>query len=29
LAKGLNSHDGKITFKAVAEAHGYEFSPVF
>ncbi len=29
LAKGLNTHDGKITFKAVAEAHGYEFSPVF
>ncbi len=29
LAKGLNTHDGKVTFKAVAEAHGYEFSPVF
>jgi alanine dehydrogenase len=29
LARGLNTHDGKVTFKAVAEAHGYEFSPVF
>lgn len=29
LAKGLNTHDGKVTYKAVAEAHGYEFSPVF
>jgi alanine dehydrogenase len=29
LAKGLNTHAGKITYKAVAEAHGYEFSPVF
>ena len=28
LAKGLNTHDGKVTYKAVAEAHGYEFSPV-
>ena len=29
LAKGLNTHDGKVTYKAVAEAHGYEFAPVF
>jgi len=29
LAKGLNTHDGKVTYKAVAEAHGYEFSPIF
>jgi alanine dehydrogenase len=29
LAKGLNTHQGKVTYKAVAEAHGYEFSPVF
>jgi alanine dehydrogenase len=29
LAKGLNTHEGKVTYKAVAEAHGYEFSPVF
>jgi alanine dehydrogenase len=29
LAKGLNTHAGKITYKAVAEAHGYEFSPIF
>ena len=28
LAKGLNTYDGKVTYKAVAEAHGYEFSPV-
>ena len=28
LAKGLNVHDGKVTYKAVAEAHGYEFTPV-
>jgi alanine dehydrogenase len=28
LAKGLNTHDGKVTYKAVADAHGYEFSPV-
>ena len=27
LAKGLNTHAGKVTYKAVAEAHGYEFSP--
>jgi len=24
----LNTHAGKVTYKAVAEAHGYEFSPV-
>ena len=29
LAKGLNTHQGRVTYKAVAEAHGYEFSPVF
>ena len=29
LAKGLNTHDGKVTYKAVAEAHGYQHSPVF
>ncbi len=29
LAKGLNTHAGKITYRAVAEAHGYEYSPVF
>jgi len=23
LAKGLNVHDGKIYYSAVAEAHGY------
>jgi len=28
LAKGLNTHKGKVTYKAVAEAHGYEFSPI-
>jgi alanine dehydrogenase len=28
LAKGLNTHDGKVTYKAVADAHGYEFSQV-
>ena len=28
LAKGLNTHNGKVTYKAVAEAHGYEFLPV-
>jgi alanine dehydrogenase len=28
LAKGLNTHGGKVTYKAVADAHGYEFSPV-
>ena len=28
LAKGLNTHDGKVTYKAVAEAHGYEYSPI-
>lgn len=29
LAKGLNTHDGKVTFRAVAEAHGYEYEPIF
>ena len=28
LGKGLNTHDGKVTYKAVAEAHGYEYSPI-
>lgn len=22
---GLNVHDGKVTYRAVAETHGYEF----
>ena len=29
LAKGLNTNSGKVTYQAVAEAHGYEFSPIF
>ena len=29
LSKGLNTHAGKVTYQAVAEAHGYEFSPIF
>ena len=29
LAKGLNTHAGKVTYKAVAEVHGYEYSPIF
>ncbi len=28
LTKGLNTHAGEVTYEAVAEAHGYEFSPV-
>jgi alanine dehydrogenase len=24
LAKGLNTHDGKVVYKEVAEAHGLE-----
>ncbi|APF41158.1 alanine dehydrogenase [Neomicrococcus aestuarii] len=28
FANGLNTHKGKVTFKSVAEAHGYEFTPV-
>ena len=29
LAKGLNVCEGKITYEAVAKAHGYQFSPLF
>jgi alanine dehydrogenase len=29
LSKGLNTHAGRVTYQAVAEAHGYEFSPIF
>ena len=29
LAKGLNTHAGQVTYQAVAEAHGYEFSSIF
>jgi alanine dehydrogenase len=28
LAKGLNVSSGKIRYEAVAQAHGYEFSPI-
>ncbi|HJV46254.1 MAG TPA: alanine dehydrogenase [Bacillota bacterium] len=28
LAKGINVIDGKVTFKAVAEAHGYPHTPI-
>ena len=28
LAKGLNVCEGKITYEAVAKAHGYQFSPL-
>ena len=28
LAKGLNVCEGKITYEAVAKAHGYQFSPI-
>jgi alanine dehydrogenase len=28
LAKGVNVVDGKVTYKAVAEAHGLEYTPV-
>ena len=28
LAKGLNVHDGKIYYAAVAEAHGYEHAKI-
>jgi len=28
LAKGINIIDGKVTYKAVAEAHGYNYIPI-
>jgi len=28
LAKGLNVHEGAITYEAVARAHGYSYSPI-
>jgi alanine dehydrogenase len=28
LARGVNVLDGKITYRAVAEAHGLEFHPL-
>jgi alanine dehydrogenase len=28
LARGVNVMDGKITYEAVAEAHGLEFTPL-
>ena len=28
LAKGLNTHEGAITYEAVATAHGYSYSPI-
>jgi alanine dehydrogenase len=28
LARGVNVLDGKVTYEAVAEAHGYEFTPL-
>jgi alanine dehydrogenase len=28
LAKGFNVIDGKVTFKAVADAHGYKYFPI-
>jgi alanine dehydrogenase len=28
LALGVNVLDGKVTYRAVAEAHGYEFTPL-
>ncbi|MFC7392117.1 alanine dehydrogenase [Scopulibacillus cellulosilyticus] len=28
IAKGINVVDGKVTFKAVADAHGYEYHPL-
>jgi alanine dehydrogenase len=29
LAKGINTAQGKVTFKAVAEAHGYEHADIY
>ena len=28
LAKGLNTHDGKVTYKAVADVHGFPYEEV-
>jgi alanine dehydrogenase len=28
LARGVNAIDGKLTYEAVAEAHGLEYSPL-
>jgi alanine dehydrogenase len=28
LARGVNVLEGKVTYEAVAEAHGYEFTPL-
>ena len=28
LAKGLNTHEGQVTYEAVATAHGYQYSPI-
>jgi alanine dehydrogenase len=28
LARGVNVADGKLTYEAVAEAHGLEFTPL-
>jgi alanine dehydrogenase len=28
LARGVNAMDGKLTYEAVAEAHGLEYSPL-
>ena len=28
LARGVNVHDGKLTYEAVADAHGLEFTPL-
>lgn len=28
LAKGLNAHEGSITYEAVAAAHGYDYQPI-
>ena len=28
LARGVNVLDGKVTYEAVAEAHGFEYTPL-
>ena len=28
LARGVNVLEGKVTYEAVAEAHGFEYSPL-
>jgi alanine dehydrogenase len=28
LQKGINTHQGRITYRAVAEAHGFAYSPL-